>query len=88
MVGLLRGGRDKGRTTKKKKLFLKIEKKRKNVITKLEGWGGVGRRALVVGPLKRTFFAASRNELALLSLGINFITDRKVYNIKYFYDPC
>ena len=44
MAGPLRGGRvDKGRTTKKKGLFRKLEKKiRKNVTTKLEGGGGLG----------------------------------------------
>ena len=58
-----RGGWGKGRTTKKKKLFLKLEK---NVATKLEG-GGV--KALVAGPLKKiTFFAASLRQLENICL--------------------
>ena len=47
----LRGGKDKGLATKKKKLFLKLEKKKssKNVNTKLKGGGSKG----------HYFFAAS-----------------------------
>ena len=46
------GGGGKGRATKKKVLFLELEKKNpKNIVaTKLEGWEG---KALVAGTLKK-----------------------------------
>ena len=46
-----RGGRDKGRASKKNTFFKLKKSEKKNVATKLEGEGG---KALVAGPI--TFF--------------------------------
>ena len=80
------GGRGKGRTTKKNNFFWRSKKKKseKNVTTKLTG-GGI--RALVVGQLKKNFFAAFLSMIYYIisPLVIFFLQIYIIYNIMKLY---